>query len=246
MEQTTAIFGIRAIIEAIESNSSIEKVYLQKGLRGDLFFELEKIIKKNKISVSVVPIEKLNRLSKHNNHQGAVAKISPVEFHDLETVIENTLESDNLPLFLVLDQLSDVRNFGAIIRTAECTGVNAIIIQKSGSAPVNAETIKTSAGAAFKVPICKVDHIKDAIFQLQAADIKLVAATEKTEDSVYDVNLNQPTAIIMGSEHKGVSNSILKMMDHKAKLPLLGEIQSLNVSVACGAFLYETIRQRNS
>ncbi|CAL2075151.1 23S rRNA (guanosine(2251)-2'-O)-methyltransferase RlmB [Tenacibaculum sp. 190524A05c] len=244
MEQSTVIFGIRAIIEAIESGSTLEKVYLQKGLRGDLFFQLDKLLKKGKISTSVVPVEKLNRLSKHNNHQGAVAKISPVEFANLEEIIEDTLSSNKTPLFLVLDQLSDVRNFGAIIRTAECTGVDAIIIQKSGSAPVNSETIKTSAGAAFKLPICKVDHIKDAIFQLQAADIKLVAATEKTEDSLYDIDLNQPIAIIMGSEHKGVSNSILKMVDYKGKLPLLGEIESLNVSVACGAFLYETIRQR--
>ncbi|CAL2056396.1 23S rRNA (guanosine(2251)-2'-O)-methyltransferase RlmB [Tenacibaculum sp. 190524A05c] len=244
MEQSTVIFGIRAIIEAIESGSTLEKVYLQKGLRGDLFFQLDKLLKKGKISTSVVPVEKLNRLSKHNNHQGAVAKISPVEFANLEEIIEDTLSSNKTPLFLVLDQLSDVRNFGAIIRTAECTGVDAIIIQKSGSAPVNSETIKTSAGAAFKLPICKVDHIKDAIFQLQAADIKLVAATEKTEDSLYDIDLNQPVAIIMGSEHKGVSNSILKMVDYKGKLPLLGEIESLNVSVACGAFLYETIRQR--
>ena len=244
MEQKTTIFGIRAIIEAIESNSTIDKVYLQKGLRGDLYFELEKLIKKNKISTSVVPVEKLNRLSKHNNHQGAVAKISPITFFELDTLIEEILESGKKPLFIILDQLSDVRNFGAIIRTAECTGVNGIIIQKSGSAPVNAETIKTSAGAAFKVPICKVDHIKDAIFQFQAADIKLVAATEKTEDSIYDIDMNQPIAIIMGSEHKGVSNSVLKMADHKAKLPLLGEIQSLNVSVACGAFLYEAVRQR--
>ncbi|CAL2093136.1 23S rRNA (guanosine(2251)-2'-O)-methyltransferase RlmB [Tenacibaculum sp. 190524A05c] len=244
MEQSTVIFGIRAIIEAIESGSTLEKVYLQKGLRGDLFFQLDKLLKKGKISTSVVPVEKLNRLSKHNNHQGAVARISPVEFANLEEIIEDTLNSDKTPLFLVLDQLSDVRNFGAIIRTAECTGVDAIIIQKSGSAPVNSETIKTSAGAAFKLPICKVDHIKDAIFQLQAADIKLVAATEKTEDSLYDIDLNQPVAIIMGSEHKGVSNSILKMVDYKGKLPLLGEIESLNVSVACGAFLYETIRQR--
>lgn len=243
MENQT-IFGIRAIIEAIESGSSINKVYLQKGLRGDLFFQLEKLLKKHKISTSVVPVEKLDRLSKHNNHQGAVAKISPIEFQDLENLIENTLESNKTPLFLLLDQLSDVRNFGAIIRTAECTGVNGIIIQKSGSAPVNAETIKTSAGAAFKIPICKVDHIKDAIFQLKAADIKLIAATEKTESSVYEVNFNQPVAIIMGSEQKGVSNSVLKMADYKAKLPLLGEIESLNVSVACGAFLYECVRQR--
>ena len=244
MEENTTIFGIRAIIEAIESNASINKVYLQKGLRGELFFELDKLLRKNKVSTSVVPTEKLDRLSKHSNHQGAVAKISPVDFHDLETLIETTIASDKMPLFLLLDQVSDVRNFGAIIRTAECTGVNGIIIQKSGSAPVNAETIKTSAGAAFKIPICKVDHIKDAMFQLQAADIKMVAATEKTEDAVFDVDFNQPMAIVMGSEHKGVSTSVLKMVDYKAKLPLLGEIKSLNVSVACGVFLYETLRQR--
>lgn len=240
----TNIFGIRAIIEAIESGSTINKIYLQKGLRGNLFYELDKLIKQHKLTTSLVPVEKLNRLSKNNNHQGAVAQISPIEFYDLEKLIETTLDKDETPLFLLLDQLSDVRNFGAIIRTAECTGVNGIIIQKNGSAPVNAETIKTSAGAAFKIPICKVDHIKDALFLLQASEIKTVAATEKTENSLYDVNFKQPIAIIMGSEHRGVNPSILKMVDYKAKLPLLGEIASLNVSVACGAFLYETVRQR--
>jgi 23S rRNA (guanosine2251-2'-O)-methyltransferase len=242
--KTTAIFGIRAIIEAINSGSTISKVYLQKELNGNLFSELHKLIKQEGITTSMVPVEKLDRLSKHNNHQGAVAQISPVEFYDLDKLIQNTLEKKQTPLFLLLDQISDVRNFGAIIRTAECTGVNGIIIQKDGSAPVNAETIKTSAGAAFKVPICKVDHIKDALFILQASDIKTVAATEKTEDSIFDIDFNQPIAIIMGSEHRGVNPSILKMVDYKAKLPLLGEIESLNVSVACGAFLYETVRQR--
>ncbi len=242
----TNIFGIRAIIEAIESGSTINKIYLQKALRGDLFYQLDKLIKQHRLTTSIVPVEKLNRLSKNSNHQGAVAQISPIEFHDLETLIEKTMESGDVPLFLLLDQLSDVRNFGAIIRTAECTGVHGIIIQKNGSAPVNAETIKTSAGAAFKVPICKVDHIKDALFLLQASEIKTVAATEKTEDSVFDVNFKQPLAIVMGSEHRGVNPSILKMVDYKAKLPLLGEIASLNVSVACGAFLYESVRQRIS
>ena len=242
--ETTNIFGIRAIIEAIESGSSINKIYLQKGLRGELFYELNKLIKAKNLTTSMVPVEKLDRLSKNSNHQGAVAQISPVEFHDLEELIEKVIESEKIPLFLLLDQLSDVRNFGAIIRTAECTGVHGIIIQKNGSAPVNAETIKTSAGAAFKIPICKVDHIKDALFLLQASDIKTVAATEKTESSVYDIDLNQPMAIVIGSENKGVNPSILKMVDYKAKLPLLGEIASLNVSVACGAFLYETVRQR--
>ena len=244
IKESTNIFGIRAIIEAIESGSTINKVYLQKGLRGELFFQLEKLIKEKKISISMVPVEKLDRLSKNSNHQGAVAQISPIEFNDLESLLDSTIESGKTPLFLLLDQISDVRNFGAIIRTAECTGVNGIIIQKDGSAPVNAETIKTSAGAAFKIPICKVDHIKDALFMLQAAEIKTVAATEKTDDSIFDINFNQPMAIVMGSEHRGVNPSILKMVDYKAKLPLLGEIASLNVSVACGAFLYETVRQR--
>ncbi|QTD36959.1 23S rRNA (guanosine(2251)-2'-O)-methyltransferase RlmB [Polaribacter batillariae] len=244
MNKLSIIFGIRAIIEAIESGSSINKIYLQKGLRGDLFYQLDKLIKTKRLPTSIVPVEKLNRLSKNSNHQGAVAQISPIEFHDLEVLIEKTIESGDVPLFLLLDQLSDVRNFGAIIRTAECTGVNGIIIQKNGSAPVNAETIKTSAGAAFKVPICKVDHLKDALFLLQASNIKTVAATEKTEDSIFDINFNQPIAIVMGSEHKGVNPSILKMVNYKAKLPLLGEIASLNVSVACGAFLYESVRQR--
>jgi len=243
MDNTT-IFGLRAIIEAINSKSTINKVYLQKGLRGELFFELETLIKQEKITTSFVPVEKLDRLSKNKNHQGAVAQISPVEFADLEKLIESSLESDGTPLFLILDQISDVRNFGAIIRTAECTGVDGIIIQQSGSAPINAETIKTSAGAAFKMPICRVSHIKDAIYTLQSSDIKIVAATEKTEDLLYDVDFKQPIAIVMGSEHRGVNPSVLKIIDYKAKLPLLGEIDSLNVSVACGAFLYEAIRQR--
>lgn len=240
----TTIFGLRAIIEAINSGSTINKVYFQKGLRGNLFFELESLVKKNKIAVSFVPIEKLDRLSKNQNHQGAVAQISPVEFTNLEELISNSLEQPTPPLYIILDQISDVRNFGAIIRTAECTGVTGIIIQQSGSAPINAETIKTSAGAAFKVPICRVNHIKDAIYTLQASDIKIIAATEKTDQNIYDLDLTMPLAIIMGSEHKGVNNSVLKIADEKAKLPLLGTIDSLNVSVACGAFLYETIRQR--
>lgn len=241
----THIFGIRAILEAISSGSTINKIYLQKGLRSPLYFELETVIKEQRIATSIVPVEKLDRLSKNNNHQGAVAQISPIEFIELEQLIENTLAKNEQPLFVVLDQISDVRNFGAIIRTAECTGVHGIIIQQSGSAPINAETIKTSAGAAFKVPICRVNHIKDALFQFQAAEIKTVAATEKTNESIFQTPLNQPLAIIMGSEHKGVNPSVLKMVDYKASIPLLGSIASLNVSVACGVFLYETIRQRS-
>ena len=202
-----------------------------------------KTLKKNNVNFSYVPIEKLNRLTS-KNHQGAVATISPVSFYDLETLITSIVESEKKPLFLVLDQLSDARNFGAIIRTAECTGVNGIIIQKQGSAPVNGDTVKTSAGAVFNVPICKVEHIKDAIYFMQASGIQTVAATEKTDNTIYDINFTEPTAIIMGSEDRGVNPSVLKIVDYKAKLPMFGTIESLNVSVACGAFLYETVRQR--
>ncbi|WP_396603124.1 23S rRNA (guanosine(2251)-2'-O)-methyltransferase RlmB [Algibacter sp. R77976] len=243
MENQTQIFGIRAIIEAINAGKTIDKVFLQKGERGELFGELESLLNKKSINKSYVPIEKLNRLTR-NNHQGAVAQISPIEFHDMETLVMSVIESGKTPLFLLLDQLSDVRNFGAIIRTAECTGVNGIIIQKNGSAPVNGDTIKTSAGAVFKIPICKVDHIKDAVFYMQASGVKVIAATEKTNDTLYDVSFVEPCAIIMGSEGRGINPSTLKVVDAKAKLPLLGDIESLNVSVACGAFLYEAVRQR--
>lgn len=245
MEKTsTKIFGIRAIIEAIQSESTLQKIYLQKDLKGNLYRELNDLIKAHNIATSFVPVEKLNYLSKNNNHQGAVASISPIDYHDLETLVESVVTTKATPLFLLLDQITDVRNFGAIIRTAECCGVHGIIVQNQGSAPLNAEAIKTSAGAAFKVPICRVNHLKDALFLLQASDIQLVAATEKTEATLYDVDFKIPTAIIMGSEHKGVNPSILKMVNAKAKLPLLGDVESLNVSVACGAFLYEVVRQR--
>ena len=245
MQEQTQIFGIRAIIEAVNAGETIDKVFLQKGLNGDLFTELESLLNKKSINKSYVPVEKLNRLS-NKNHQGAVAQISPIAFHDMETLVTKVIESGKTPLFLLLDQLSDVRNFGAIIRTAECTGVDGIIVQKKGGAPVNGDTIKTSAGAVFKIPLCKVDHIKDAVFYMQASGIKVIAATEKTNQTLYDVTFNEPCAIIMGSEGRGINPSTLKVVDAKAKLPLLGEIESLNVSVACGAFLYEAVRQRVS
>ncbi|MHA7943116.1 23S rRNA (guanosine(2251)-2'-O)-methyltransferase RlmB [Formosa sp. 3Alg 14/1] len=243
MEKETQIFGIRAVIEAIQAGENIDKVFVQKGLKGELSQELESVLRKQRINFSYVPIEKLNKLSS-KNHQGVVAQIAPITFWDIEELVTKVTESGKTPLFLLLDQLSDVRNFGAIIRTAECTGVDGIIIQKKGGAPVNGDTIKTSAGAVFKMPICKVDHIKDAMFYMQASGIKVIAATEKTDDVLYDVSFTEPCAIIMGSEGKGINPSVLKLVDAKAKLPILGEIESLNVSVACGAFLYEAVRQR--
>lgn len=244
MENSTQIYGIRAVVEAINADKPIDKVFIQKGLKGELSKELETVIRKKGINASYVPIEKLNRLTK-NNHQGVVANTSPITFYELENLVEKVTATGKVPLFLLLDQLSDVRNFGAIIRTAECTGVDGIIIQKKGAAPVTSDTIKTSAGAAFNVPIAKVDHLKDAVFYLQASGIKVIAASEKTENTIYSVSFTEPCALVMGSEDSGISPSILKAADAVAKLPLLGSIGSLNVSVACGVFLYEVLRQRN-
>lgn len=244
MEDATTIFGIRTVIEAIQSEKNIDKIYVQKGLSGALAQDLLSLVNKEGYNVSYVPVEKLNKLSQ-GNHQGVVAKISPVKFRELEEIVQETLENtDQVPLFLLLDQITDARNFGAIIRTAECCGVHAIIIQNKGGAPVNADTVKTSAGAVFKIPLCKVDHIKDAIYYMQASGITVVAASEKTENTLFETNLNVPVALVMGNEEKGVSPSVLKIVDEKAKLPMFGTIASLNVSVACGAFLYEIIRQR--
>ena len=244
MEDNLTIFGIRTVIEAIQSGKNIDKIYIQKGLSGPLFMELLQIMGKRGFNLSYVPVEKLNKLS-NGNHQGVVAKISPVKFRELEEVVQEVLEDESkTPLFLLLDQITDARNFGAIIRTAECTGVHAIIVQNKGGAPVNADTVKTSAGAVFNIPLIKVSHIKDAIYYLQASGIKIVAASEKTETSLYAVDFTQPTALVMGSEEKGVNPSVLKLVDQKVKLPMYGTIASLNVSVACGAFLYEIVRQR--
>lgn len=244
MKDNHQIFGIRAIIEAVTSKTvTIDKVFIQKNVQGDLMKELLSVLKKNAIGFSYVPIEKLNKLTK-GNHQGAVASISPISFITIEDLVDTAINNKKNVLFLILDELSDTRNFGAIIRTASCTGVDGIIIQKHGAAPVNADTIKTSAGAVFQVPICKVDHIKDAIFYLQSSDIEIVAATEKASKTIYETDLKKSIAIIMGSEEKGINPSVLKIVNETAKLPMQGTIASLNVSVACGAILYEAVRQR--
>ncbi|MBT8209582.1 MAG: 23S rRNA (guanosine(2251)-2'-O)-methyltransferase RlmB, partial [Eudoraea sp.] len=167
-------------------------------------------------------------------------------FHNFETLVDEVTSAKEDRLFLLLDRVSDVRNFGAIIRTAECTGVDGIVILSSGSAPVTADTVKTSAGAVFNIPIAKVSHMKDAVYYLQASGVEVVAATEKTSNTLYDLDLKKPLAIVMGSEDKGISPAILKITDHLAKIPMVGDIASLNVSVACGVFLYEAVRQRMS
>ncbi|HIB49586.1 MAG TPA: 23S rRNA (guanosine(2251)-2'-O)-methyltransferase RlmB [Flavobacteriaceae bacterium] len=244
MNKEHKIFGIYPVLEALKSDTVLDKIYVQKDIQNP---KVQAIIDKAQnagATVNEVPIEKLNRLTK-GNHQGVVAITSPISFPTLEDTVEGVLSTKEMPLFLVLDQISDVRNFGAILRTAECTGVDAVIIQKKGGAPVSGDTVKTSAGAIFSIPICKVDHIKDAIFYLQGSGITTIAATEKSDQSLFALDFKKPMALILGSEGKGVSKSVLSLTDESASLPLLGTINSLNVSVACGAFLYEAVRQRS-
>jgi 23S rRNA (guanosine2251-2'-O)-methyltransferase len=231
MKKETLLFGIYPVIEALKAKQTIDKAYVQKGLQSPKIEAIIADLEAINATISYVPLEKMEKLC-HSNHQGIILISSPIEFVDLETMVEATLESDKVPLFLILDQISDVRNFGAII-------------QKKGGAPVSGDTVKTSAGAIFNIPICKVDHIKDAIYYLQGSGITTIAATEKTEDTIYNLKLDGPTAIIMGSEGVGVSKSVLTIVDKRASLPLLGSINSLNVSVACGALLYEVVRQRS-
>lgn len=238
------IFGSRPIIEALDSGKTIDKLMVQKGLRSDIINELLSKARNLDVPIQYVPLEKLNRLTR-KNHQGVFAFLSPIDFYSIENILPGIYETGKMPLLLILDRLSDVRNFGAIARTAECCGVDAIIIPEKGSASINEDAVKTSAGALFKIPVCKVKNLKETVNFLQLSGISVVAATEKTNDLIYDVNYTQPTAIVMGSEDNGVSNEILRSADYLAKLPMLGEIGSLNVSVACGAFLYEVIRQRS-
>jgi len=242
-EEKNYIFGIRAIIEAVNAGKTIDKLFIQKGLHNDLFAELWKLVRLKRINYKHVPLEKINRLTR-KNHQGVFAFISPIDFHNIEDVVPSLYEQGKNPLILVLDRITDVRNFGAIARTAECAGVDAIIIPEQNAAAINADAIKTSAGALHKITVCRTWNLKLAIQFMKESGIQLVGCTEKTQDMMYKPDYTPPTAIIMGSEEDGVSPEFLKMCDARAKIPLAGKIASLNVSVATGVILYEVIRQR--
>lgn len=237
------VYGIRPVIEAIDSGKEAEKVMILKGTRSDTFAELMKLLKDRSVPYQFVPIEKLNRLTR-KNHQGVVAFISPVVFYQIEDILPGIYEQGRTPFILVLDKITDVRNFGAIVRTAECTGVDAVVIPSKNSAQLNSGTVKSSAGAIFKVPICRSDNLKITLDFLQQSGLRLIAATEKTDDLFYGADFKGPIALIMGSEGEGISAEYLKKADLEVKIPLIGEIESLNVSVAAGVLLYEAVRQR--
>ena len=244
-ESNQMVFGIRAVIEAIRSGKEIEALYLQRGLSGGLINELKELLGEYQVTAQQVPVEKLNRLTP-KNHQGAVAFISPIIYQKIDDIIPQLFETGKVPLILVLDSVTDVRNMGAIARTAECAGVHAMVIPSKGSAQINPDAIKTSAGALYKIPVCRHDNFLQTVKFLQESGLQLVCCTEKTKDDIYTPDYTAPTAIVMGSEEDGVRNEIIRISDHLAKIPMHGEIESLNVSVATGIVLYEAIRQRKT
>ena len=245
MKNKEAIFGIRPIIEVIKSGKTIDKLFIQKGLHNESFATLWKLVRENRINYKHVPAEKMNRLTK-KNHQGVFAFISPIDFYNIEDVIPNLYEEGKSPLILILDRITDVRNFGAIARTAECSNVDCIIVPEQNSAAINSDAMKTSSGALNNIKICRTWNLKMTLQMLKDSGIQIVSCTEKTNNKIYSVNYQIPTAIILGSEENGISNEFLKFSDEKVKIPILGNIESLNVSVACGVILYEIVRQRLS
>lgn len=240
---STAIYGLRPVIEAIDCNTHIDRILLQNGLSGALSSDLKSRIRDKGIPYQFVPVEKLNRLAK-GNHQGVVALISPIVFHKALELIPALMEGDKVPLVLMLDHVTDVRNFGAIVRTAECAGADAVIVPDHGSAQIGNDAVKTSSGALLRLPVCRESNLKTVLNLARQCGMQVVAATEKGAASYLDVDFTQPTLLIMGAEETGISPELLKLCDVKAKLPIMGQVQSLNVSVAAGVFMYEVLRQR--
>lgn len=243
MEKQQLVYGLRPVIEAIESGRQIDRILMQNGLGGPLAGDLKGKIRDHGIPFQYVPVDKLNRLAP-GNHQGAVALISSIAYQDFTTLVENLMQQEVNPLLLMLDHITDVRNMGAIARTAECAGFHAIIIPDRGSAALNTDAVKTSSGALLRIPVCREANFKTTLNLAKQYGIQIVAATEKGAVHYRQVDFRQPTLLILGNEEHGISNELLKMSDLRAKLPILGQVQSLNVGVAAGIFMYEALEQR--
>lgn len=237
------LFGFRPVLEALRSGKEIDKILVQKGLTNQQLPELIQLAKELNVTISINPPEKLDRITR-KNHQGVIAFAAYVQFSSIENIIADTFEKGETPLLLILDRVTDVRNFGAICRTAECAGVHAIIIPEKGGAQINSDAMKTSAGAISYLPICREYNLKKTIEYLKESGLQIIACTEKTDDLLYAPDYTLPTAIIMGSEEDGVSPEYLKRSDHLVKIPMYGKIESLNVSVAAGVLIYEVVRGR--
>ena len=246
MDKKIEIYGIRSIIEAIESSKDISRVYLLKSNshKSSLFKSLVSLLENNNIKYSFVPKEKFKKFE-NKNHQGAVAILSPIKLLSIEELISVTFNKISSKTYVLLDGITDARNFGAIIRTAVASNVDGIIIPQNNSAPVNSDVIKTSSGGVFKIPIARVNNIKDAILHLNSIEMNIISLSEKANKTIYDYNFKESTAIIMGSEDKGISKGVLSLSNEILKIPIDSKIDSLNVSSAFSALAFEIIRQRN-
>lgn len=245
MERSDMIYGTRAVMEAIRAGKQIEKIMIQSGLTNDLIKELIHTAKENQVAYTFVPAEKLKRMSS-KNHQGVITLLSSVTYVPLQNVIDKAYDEGREPFFIILDRVTDVRNFGAIARTAECAGVDAIIIGEKGSAPITSDAMKTSAGALNYLAVCREKDIRKTIKFLHDNGIRVLACTEKTEKTIYEAEVSGPVAVIMGSEEDGISNELLRDADELLSIPMKGKIGSLNVSVATGVAIYEIVRRRTS
>jgi 23S rRNA (guanosine2251-2'-O)-methyltransferase len=243
VDKNILIYGFQPIMEAMNAGREIEKILILKTIHPAKSNEIMRMASGLKIPFQFVPLEKLNRLTKQN-HQGLVAYTSPVDYAPIEQIVPRIFESGKTPFILILDKVTDVRNLGSIARSAECAGVDVILFPSQGSAMINADAIKTSAGALTKMDVSRVSNLKETIRYLKESGITVVGATEKATQHYFEPDFTVPVAIIMGSEDKGVSEEYLKLCDHKAKIQMVGEIQSLNVAVAAGIFMFEAVRQR--
>ena len=242
-DKSQMAFGIRAIMEAVESGKEIEKLLIQNGLRGGLYHEFFQMIKYHKIPFNNVPSQALDRITR-KNHQGVIAYLSPIVYQDIENLIPMLYDEGKNPFLLILDRVTDVRNFGAIARTAECSGVNAIVIPSRGAATINEDAIKTSAGALHKISVCRQENLKDTLEFIKNSGIRIFGVSEKADDYYYDKEYKEPVAIMLGSEENGISSAYMKYLDGFVKIPMAGTIQSLNVSVAGGIIMFEVLKQR--
>jgi 23S rRNA (guanosine2251-2'-O)-methyltransferase len=235
-------FGIQSVLETLRSEKEIDKILLQKEMKH--YEEIEQLSRERGVPIQKVPLEKLQRITM-KNHQGAIAFVSPVHFAKLSNVVTDTFEKGEVPLVLILDRITDVRNFGAIARSAECSGVHAIAIPTRGGAQLNGDAMKTSSGALNFIPICRETDLTNTVNYLRNSGFQVLACTEKATEEIYKADLGLPTAIIMGSEEDGISENLLKLSDSLVKIPIKGKVESLNVSVATAVILFEVVRQRD-
>lgn len=243
MNKSNYIFGIRAVIEAIEAGADIDKVLIRKDMGGELARELLSLMREREIPAQRVPVEKLNRITM-KNHQGAIAILSPVPYYRLEQIVPQLFDRGAVPYIILLDGITDTRNFGAIARTAECAGMDTVVIPERGSCTVTPDAVKTSAGALLHIPVCRERSIPDAIRYLRESGVRVIGASEKGADTFTSQDMTVPTAIVMGAEDTGLSDETLRLCDSLAAIPIIGNIASLNVSVAAGIMIYEGVRQR--